>query len=92
MIPGSTDESGIVTLLCTDPLEESLRQEAEQCLGRPVRPHLALQLYLARAMQAALQLRQECEDACLLVGDQLDADAIDRTAHFLHRVSSNGAG
>lgn len=76
LLPVKEEADGSMVLACADPLDESELRDLELMLGRPVRPHLALQFYLRRTIRAVYQLRADCGDAAFLLGDNVNAEGI----------------
>ncbi|MFC1609920.1 hypothetical protein ACFL6C_03090 [Myxococcota bacterium] len=86
LLPLQKETDGGLILAAADPLPARLQQEIELALGGAVRPHLALHAHLARAIRACQQLGAQCQEAALLLGDEVDAAGIRDSHQFVTKV------
>lgn len=83
LLPVRQDETGAVLVACADPPTEAAQQELALLLGKPVRPHVALEMYLRRAVLAAFSLRRDCPDAVHLLGHEVEVANVTEPGNHL---------
>jgi len=84
VLPIQKSPEGSVLLATADPLDDTELQTIELLLGTRVQPHLALELFLRRAIVASEDLLREHEDAAYLVGEEVEDPST--SAQHVHSI------